>query len=140
MSRKILFRGLSLDCKKWLYGDLAHRTYKNENGTEEVWTYIYAASREEEVRREENSLFMTAVDPHTVGQFVGVLDRNGKEEYEGDILERYNERGITMHVNFFGTQFGCVQHWDGIGDEGSWYPLDNYDMGQWEVVGNIYDK
>lgn len=45
-----------------------------------------------------------------------------------------------MHVNYFGSQFGCVQHWDGVGGEGSWYPLDNYDMSQWEVVGNIYDN
>ncbi len=58
----------------------------------------------------------------------------------GDIRERYNEQGITMHVNYFGSQFGCVQHWDGVDGEGSWYPLDNYDMNQWEVIGNIHEQ
>ncbi|MBJ2188143.1 MAG: hypothetical protein JFR41_05900 [Muribaculaceae bacterium] len=118
--RPIKFRGKTTANGHWVYGSLI--AYNNgacaiRNSKSEPW-----------------------VDPSTVGQFTGLRDCTGKEIYEGDILERYNEHGITMHINYFGSQFGCVQHWDGVGNEGSWYPLDNYFMEQWEVIGNIHDN
>lgn len=104
MKRQIKFRGKRLD-GVWAYGTNIYIPIKDK------WKTRINGSR---------------VDPATVGQFTGLKDCNGKEIYEGDILERYNEQGITMHVNWFGSQFGCVQHWDGVDGEGSWYPLDYF--------------
>jgi len=121
--RQIKFRGKNFETGQWVYGDLVQ------------------TCREAAIYYDDGECTYTPdVITDTVGQFTGILDCNGKEVYEGDILERYNEQGIIMHVNYFGSQFGCVQHWDGVSGEGSWYPLDNYDMSQWEVVGNIYDN
>lgn len=120
MKRQIKFRAKTTANGHWVYGSLigyGDNTFSIRNRKSEPW-----------------------VQPDSIGQFTGLLDRNGKEIYEGDILERYNEQGITMHVNWFGSQFGCIQHWDGVDGEGSWYPLDEFFTEEWEVIGNIHEQ
>lgn len=137
--RQIKFRGKRLDSGEWVYGDLLQvcggyiiyhgSQTESDEFEDDGKTAIYLYKNE-----------VSAVHPDTIGQFTGLLDRNGDEIYEDDILERYNEQGVTMHVNWFGPQFGCIQHWDGVNGEGSWYPLDNYCTEEWEVIGNIHDN
>lgn len=131
MKREIKFRGKRLDNGKWMHGDLIENQGR---------FFIYHASSETTIKDDnsEITVIATEVALATVGQFTGLKDKNGVDIYEGDIL--YNTQGVTMHINWFGPQFGCVQHWDGVNGEGSWYPLDNYDTNQWEVVGNVHDN
>lgn len=72
----------------------------------------------------------TQVIPDTIGQFTGVLDKNGKEIYEGDILEIKDEGVVfTKVVGFNNGMFGAGN-----------YTLAFYGEDNIEIIGNIHDN
>lgn len=66
-------------------------------------------------------------------QFTGLLDKNGAEIYEGDII-RHDEANMNMQVVF---ENGCFNWAD---ENGKSYNALHVGVGSWTVIGNIYEN
>lgn len=133
--REIKFRGKLIDTGNWVYGSL--NIMQNGN------TYIFHYSTQ-----------LGVVGPETVGQYTGLKDKNGKEIYEGDIIDlayfnfMTKKRGIVK----FGKYKQCDMSNDyECGNQGFYIEVGNDKYNAWRpdiwfyhsncmVIGNIYEN
>ena len=136
MKREIKFRGRNKD-GKWLYGNLAKDTF-----------YVRDLKFTSSVIFDNLQSFNTdnfglvvkdcSVEDDTVGQYIGLHDKNGKEIYEGDILRMCNTDEDDVYwdtrVGVGGVVYCSTCDYD--------YTLLKWvdDYIEYEVIGNIYDN
>lgn len=130
---------------QWVTGDLAHSL----DGKLNILGFV----------EEEDKIGFTGahkIDPSSVCQFTGFLDKNGKEIYEGDVLrsDKYpysclkdNERDnyyAVVYYRFVRRCLGTVTAKNPSSDvrgisDGILDDVEREKMKNFEVVGNIHD-
>lgn len=116
--RAIKFRGKSILTDEWFYGDLVHSADKKRTAI---------------LVNDKDSYDECEVVPETVGQFTGLYDCEGKEIFEGDILD-FN--GLKVEVRFVRGVFALLVNGN----------LDDELCGDCrtdlfaKVIGNVYEN
>lgn len=133
MNREILFRGKRIDNREWVEGNYFKR-----------WT---GASYKHYIH---DGLYDIEVIHETVGQYTGLLDKNGKKIFEHDMVRYQEAHGmdcdeepekamrIDEHlgtVYYLNGSFHPIPKRDDVDDY--YYSCAYFDF---EVVGNIHDK
>ena len=121
MNKEVKFRGKCNKEGDWYYGYL----FKTDDGSMGIL--------EKYVPLKELRYF--EVDHDTVGQYIGVDDKNGKEIYEDDIV--LSDDGKVGQVQWFEEHLAfmiwCVT------DNKVYFAYEN-DFSKIEVIGNVYEN
>ncbi len=136
--RAIKFRGKRVDNNDWVYGDLF--TSHEEHHSPSV---SIASNKFNPLGY--GSKTWHQVHPETVGQFTGLIDRNGKEIYEvgllsANFISANNLKAIhcIMTFNEATACFEAQQYW---ANQDKWLSLSsghNYYL--YEIIGNIHEN
>lgn len=133
MEREIIFKGKRIDNGEWIFAELK----PEESGTFKGVEFDYT------------------VDGNSLGQFIGLLDRNGNKIFEGDILQKYevdynSDEYAEFERNGYNGEEPIVatkkdvcsldryRYWlakESFGWEGE----DLEEPENWEIIGNIHD-
>ena len=133
--REILFRGKAKDLGEWVYGNLK----KCEFGSIFDKYYEYYISlldgHNMDLGGWNDGEQLFEVIPETVGQFTGLVDKNGKKIFEGDIV-----KGRESFGDYIGyVEYGDYGFWSII--EKRWHSdFESLNIKTMEILGNIHDN
>lgn len=126
--RTIKFRGKRVDNEKWVYGDLVNYSKIDP------FTYITIGIGYKINNPEIGSAIK--VYPDSIGQFIGLTDKNKKEIFSGDILRTDNQDIVEVIYESIYASFGIWKK--------GWAFLSFFheavEPENCEVIGNIHEN
>ena len=137
--RPIKYRAKDAKTGEWLYGYYVeqHMPEYDNDQPDRITGYTHLPMLFNDEPGLRDSFYWHEVVSDTVGQFTGLRDINGKDIYEGDILDvNYADEESHLDVRFVRGMFAFL--WNGdLDDE---FPC-NAPTHEWaKVIGNIHDN
>lgn len=131
MIREILFRGKDSITKSWVYGALVQQ--QDDPLREKTLIISYSNYQYGDF----SEAVIHEVDPETVGQYTGFVDKNSKKIFDGDIVSIYNSKAFLFAVAWNDNHYILKCTTNGVSDNILNVTESPEDV---EVVGNIYDN
>lgn len=144
MEREILFRGKRIEDGKWIEGfyyKMSETTYVSKEDYEKnpVPTHHYILFERMTDWGMPNQMYQAEVDPKTVCQYTGLIDKHEKKIFDGDICKYYNTEdkdGIAVIREDYAEWISGT-----IRQKEIMTPIFYLKCSkEWEVIGNIYDN